>query len=492
MTIEVDTDLYPFSAAVFIEARFGAVWGGGSGFLIGRNDVLTAAHVIYNAALGGLADEILVYPSHDPDAADRLAYRATVDRYFDDFDPNADSAILPGDGVPVRFGGSELDIALLALSVDVGARYGVFGVDLAFGGGRVEVIGFPARYDKQPIYDSGTARLSPVDAVALFERDLEINVGNSGGPVFHQTSGAPTAAAVVSSGVAGVLIAPHWGWIAQAMAANDPLMGDGEGWSSPVRLVGGPAGDILPGRAQADIIEGLDGDDTLLGFGGPDTLAGGAGRDVLSGGAGDDVIDGGPGLDVLRLPGMRDDYQLAFPSSYLAGEPGAVLVLSSLNRPEDGVDVVTGVERLQFADGVLALDLGPPSDPQAAAGAAFRLYEAALTRMPDPEGMAFWLRQFDNGLSAVEAAGILTRSPEFGARKAAAGDEAALVTAIYTDVLGRPPDADGLAFWLSALTADPQTGLAQVLAGIANSPENHANVVGAIGSGVWLPAILFQ
>lgn len=66
MTYEVNDDVYPATAVVIIEARWGSQTAYGSGFLVGRNDILTAAHVVFNYARGGLADKIEFTPSSTP------------------------------------------------------------------------------------------------------------------------------------------------------------------------------------------------------------------------------------------------------------------------------------------------------------------------------------------------------------------------------------------------------------------------------------------
>ena len=44
-----------------------------------------------------------------------------------------------------------------------------------------------------------------------------------------------------------------------------------------------------------------------------------------------------------------------------------------------GTDTLSGFKRLEFEDGVLALDI----DPGDTAGQAYRLYQAAFARVPD-------------------------------------------------------------------------------------------------------------
>src|SRR5687768_18573302 len=85
MTALVDTlsDDYPYSGVVYVEATFpnGAAYRG-SGALVGANDVITAAHVVYNAAAGGAATSIRVIPGSDKGSQPFGAYYADVTNYY--------------------------------------------------------------------------------------------------------------------------------------------------------------------------------------------------------------------------------------------------------------------------------------------------------------------------------------------------------------------------------------------------------------------------
>ena len=68
-TYEVNDDISPFNRVVFIRNRWGDNWFTGSGTIVGNNDILTAAHCVYNEARGGWSDECRIYPSYDPDTS---------------------------------------------------------------------------------------------------------------------------------------------------------------------------------------------------------------------------------------------------------------------------------------------------------------------------------------------------------------------------------------------------------------------------------------
>ena len=52
-TYEVNDDDAPFNRVVLIRNRWGDSWYIGSGTIVGNNDILTAAHVVYNEERGG-------------------------------------------------------------------------------------------------------------------------------------------------------------------------------------------------------------------------------------------------------------------------------------------------------------------------------------------------------------------------------------------------------------------------------------------------------
>ena len=223
MTIEINDDEYPFTSVVHIKASWGGETFVGSGALIGSNDVLTASHVIYQENLGGLADVIKVYPSYDPDDGPFQPYFEPYNsHYYTDFDPDGDGLIYQyNDTGSGGMGGAEIDIALLSLEENVGSTNGFFGADPNFSYGPVAVVGYPGKYDFQPVYDEGIAqKVSYANFIQIIS-GLEINSGNSGGPVYYMDAGNPMLVGVVSTGIAITSIKEHWGWLTEAISSND-------------------------------------------------------------------------------------------------------------------------------------------------------------------------------------------------------------------------------------------------------------------------------
>lgn len=222
------------------------------------------------------------------------------------------------------------------------------------------------------------------------------------------------------------------------------------------------AADTLVGTAASEVISAL---------GGNDTVSAGDGNDTITGGAGDDSIDGGSGIDTAVFSDVRANYTIA----QVPGTADTWTVTHNVPGA-DGTDTLVDVERLAFADNKVAIDIDGD------AGRAYRLYQAAFDRVPDLGGLGFQMNALDTGFTLEQVAGNFIASPEFQAKYGSAVDDTTFVTLLYQNVLHRAPDAGGLQFHLDEL-ANGQTR-ADVLIHFSESPENQANVVGAIGAGM--------
>ena len=191
-------------------------------------------------------------------------------------------------------------------------------------------------------------------------------------------------------------------------------------------------------------------------------ITGGSGNDVLLAGPGNNIIDGGAGVDTVVYAGSE--------ASYKVSTAGAVTVADLAGN--GGVDTLQNVERIQFSDGALALDV------TGEAGQLYRLYGAMYSRAPDAGGLGFWLDQMDHGLSLTSVAGYFTTSPEYVRTYGSAVSDADFVTSLYSNVLHRAPDPPGFAFQLNAMASG--VSRAQMLVDFSESPENIAVITGVI------------
>ena len=104
--------------------------------------------------------------------------------------------------------------------------------------------------------------------------------------------------------------------------------------------------------------------------------------------------------------------------------------------------------------------------------AVIREYQGAFGTVPDQGGVAFWVHAIDNGTASLATLSTaFALSSQFGTlyngATATTPANTTLVTAFYQNVLGRAPDAAGLAFWTSS-----GLNAAQLLQAFTQSAEN--------------------
>jgi Ca2+-binding RTX toxin-like protein len=303
---------YPFSAVVDIHVTFpNGVSSGGSGAVVGQNDVLTSAHVIYSAADGGLAEEIVVYPGRDGGETPYGSYSADYANYFQ-IDQDGDDLLSQAD--------SEEDIAVLGFDTRIADQTGQFGIDPIGGDGYYNLTGYPGVYadmtGPRMTNDYGYATLG--FGYDLYYLDgpngLEVNSGNSGGPLWHYVGGGPAVVGVLSTDGWATDVFGHMDTLDDWIAGNDSLLGGGH---SDRVDAGTNEGDWISGTDGSETIYGQDGADTVFGADGADAIYGNRGLDMLSGGPGDDRLFGGqnagePSYDVRGNLRMMEGTETIF------------------------------------------------------------------------------------------------------------------------------------------------------------------------------------
>jgi hypothetical protein len=204
---------------------------------------------------------------------------------------------------------------------------------------------------------------------------------------------------------------------------------------------------------------------------GNDVITGNTLSNAITGAGGNDTIDGGDGIDKVIYSGAAASYTIKIAST------SSTVTDKTANR--DGADSLTNVERLQFTDTMLALDIGKNQT----AGSGYMLYKAAFNRTPDASGLGYWINRMDSGMSYDDVSKNFVTSAEF--KTAFGGSNPSvntLVTKLYNNVLNRTPDAGGLAFWQDKLNTGWNT--ADVLGYFSTSGENVTNVTPLIANGI--------
>ncbi|MGL4397484.1 MAG: trypsin-like peptidase domain-containing protein [Hyphomicrobium sp.] len=316
------TTTYPWPAIVQIEVQYASgVVSQGSGVVIGSNDILTAAHVVNDAAQGAVVD-IRVHPGRDGGNipyGDVTALGWTTNYYV----INAIGGLLSYADVPY-------DLAVIGASQPVGSVTGTFGIkydtnDSTVLGSILNVAGYPG--DLGGIYMYSESGYPTAVSAGVIEHALDIHPGNSGGPLWWFENGARYVAGVVSTtNYAARLTEATFNQILKWIEGN------GHGANND--------NNSLFGTGLRSVIDGRGGNDVISGNGGNDILRGGSGDDRIYGGADNDLIVGGLGRDLLYGEAGRDRFD--FNSKLeITGANGRHDVIYGFRHLQDKIDLAT-------------------------------------------------------------------------------------------------------------------------------------------------------
>jgi len=257
---------------------------------------------------------------------------------------------------------------------------------------------------------------------------------------------------------------------------KNPKNLQGEVWNSVQRAMGSLNYSPETEEALAKYLQRDWGFKTLhYGSDKDDRITGSEVNDTFFTGRGNDDLNGGAGLDQLVVEGKRSGFNL--------NKRDATWLLEDKTSGNQSVgsDTLRSVERVKFSDSSVALDL------DGGAGQAYRIYKAAFNRDPmngDKGGLGYWIGQMDRGMGLLEVSARFVDSNEFRTLYGTNPTNDQFLTKLYTNVLGRQPEAEGYNWWLNQLNTNPEKTKAKVLADFAESSENQTGVLGLIGSGI--------
>ncbi|MFN7087182.1 MAG: hypothetical protein ACK4N4_11230, partial [Burkholderiales bacterium] len=200
---------------------------------------------------------------------------------------------------------------------------------------------------------------------------------------------------------------------------------------------------------------------TRTGGAAADTLAGGGGNDTFSGGAGNDKLDGGAGLDTALFGGNR--------AAHVVNKTASGFTISG----PDGSDTLSSIERVQFADAKLALDL------TGNAGKVARILGAVFgpTAVSNKVYVGIGLQYLDGGMSyealtalAVGAAGASTSRQ--------------IVNLLWTNLMGSAPTTQEAQPYVDLLNGGMTAGELGVLAADAARNQENIKLAGLADTGL--------
>jgi hypothetical protein len=216
-----------------------------------------------------------------------------------------------------------------------------------------------------------------------------------------------------------------------------------------------------------DQVKGLDGNDSFKGYG-----------DGLDG----DYFVGGDGVDTSIYRGKKSDYSIKTDTPILnrIKEDGSRISGLSVTdgvKSRDGTDYLIEVERLQFSDRTIALDIS------GIAGQAYRVYQAAFNRTPDNGGLKYWIGLMDSGVSLSAVSSAFIASAEFKALYGVNPTNEVFISKLYDNVLHRAPDLGGYSYWIYLLNTGVVDNISTLI-NFSESAENKAGVIGVIQNGI--------
>ncbi len=420
----------PYSSICYITCE----WADGtmtraSGVIVGLNDVLTANHVVYDVTRGGYAARISISPG-----ADTAPFRTPYGSYDDvaviysrtgNWDANGDGLLYPSE--------SQYDMVVLGLRSSIGAS-GWLGVSSAVGAFSGTIDGYPAR-GTGLMEEAVTAQ--PLAGYSAFEVQASLGPGASGGPLLRtDASGAIVVAGVLSSGdgalthstYGGFFSGGNWDWLQNALTADNVVMTGGQPASGNLSASAVGVVSYL-GSAFADVFRGTSANETFLGY---------------------------AGIDTATFSGNRAEYFL----SHSTGD----VVVNDTHSGRDGGDRLSGVERAAFADMTVNLRIGDASRKVNAGELKLleELYVAFFNRVPEADGLQFWIEQRQAGASIATIADAFYNSAlQYSSLTGYTGSmsHSDFVHVIYRNVLGRSDggDAQGVTFWSQALADGSQS-----------------------------------
>lgn len=158
---------------------------------------------------------------------------------------------------------------------------------------------------------------------------------------------------------------------------------------------------------------------------------------------------------VISFNGPRSNYLL---SSTLTG-----LTVTDRIGTDGTTAVPSNVTLLKFTDVSINLEIANKAKliSSSELNAIIELYIAYFNRVPDANGLAYWIDQFKAGLSIDQIgesfyAAALQYSTQTG--YSATMSNADFVSIVYKNVLGRPsPDKEGLDYWTNSLNSGKET-----------------------------------
>ena len=194
-------------------------------------------------------------------------------------------------------------------------------------------------------------------------------------------------------------------------------------------------------------------------------------NDTLKGGPGTDFFDGGLGLDTVVYSGPQERYTI--------NKTGNRYVVSESTGSDD-TDYLSNIERLQFSNGKVALDVETGN-----AGEAAKLIGALLgpTYVKDKALAGIVINLLDQKYSSDTIANLGLATPMF-LSMAGSSSNTDFVKQVFTNVVGRAPTPSESSTYVNMLDAGTSQSALALMAAQTDLNAARINLVGLIQHGL--------
>ena len=194
-------------------------------------------------------------------------------------------------------------------------------------------------------------------------------------------------------------------------------------------------------------------------------------NDTIKGSPGIDFFDGGLGLDTVVYSGPQERYTINKTGNrYVVSEPTG----------SDDTDYLSNIERLQFANGKVALDVENGN-----AGEAAKLIGALLgpTYVKDKALTGIVINLLDQKYSSDTIANLGLATPMF-LSMAGSSSNTDFVKQVFNNVVGRPPNPSESSTYVNMLDAGTSQSALALMAAHTDLNAARINMVGLIQHGL--------
>ena len=206
--------------------------------------------------------------------------------------------------------------------------------------------------------------------------------------------------------------------------------------------------------------------DVIIGNALSNVIFGAGGNDQVTGGAGNDTLNGGLGLDIVVFSSAISAYKIQHNLSQ-----DNWVVFDSLG--DEGTDTLVDVERIQFSNTYLALDL------DGNAGVTAKILGAVLGKESTTNKNLVGI-----GLSYLDAGGTFENLAGLALNAVGAKTNNQVVTLLWSNIFGSPPSIDQQAPYIKMLTNGMSPGSLAQLAAETTFNTTNINLVGLAQTGI--------